>query len=57
MKPTELVWAQVQHTAKGNVTFKTAVVERLMHEGSKYRELEQLHQIHLGNRNRIEESS
>ena len=51
MKPTELVWAQVQHTAKYNATFKTAVVERLIHEGRKYRELEQLHQICLGNRN------
>jgi hypothetical protein len=56
MKLTELVWAQGQHTAKGNATFKTAVVERLMHEGCKYRELEQLHQILQGNRNCTEES-
>jgi hypothetical protein len=27
MKPTEFIWAQVQHTAKDNATFKTAVVE------------------------------
>jgi len=40
MKPTDLVWAQVKHTAKGNATFKTATVERLMYEGCKYRELE-----------------
>jgi hypothetical protein len=32
IKPTELVWAQVQHTAKDNATFKTAVVESLIHE-------------------------
>jgi hypothetical protein len=57
MKPTELVWAQVQHNAKDNATFKTAVVERLMHEAYKYRELEELRQILLGNRNCNEESS
>jgi len=56
MKHTELVRAQGQHTAKGIATFKTAVVEWLMHEGCKYRELEQLHQILLGNKNCIEES-
>jgi hypothetical protein len=27
MKPIEFVWAQVQHTAKDNATFKNAVVE------------------------------
>jgi len=56
MKLTELVWSQVQHTAKDNATFKTAVVKRLMHEGCKYRELEQLHQILLGSRNCNEET-
>lgn len=56
MKPTKPVWAQGQHTAKGIATFKTAVVERSMHEGCKYRELEQLHQILLGNRNCTEEN-
>jgi len=28
MKPIEFVWAQVQHTAKDNATFKIAVVEK-----------------------------
>jgi hypothetical protein len=51
IKPTEHVWAQVQHTTKDNVIFKTAVFERLTHEGCKDRKLEQLHQILLGNRN------
>jgi hypothetical protein len=55
MKLTELVWAQVQHTAKDNAAFKTAVFERLMHEDHKYRKME-LHQILLGNRNCNEES-
>jgi hypothetical protein len=56
MKHAELVWAQVQHTAKDNATFKTAVVERLIHDGCKYRELEQLHQIRLGDRKCNKES-
>jgi len=55
MKLTELVWAQVQHTVEDNAAFKTAVFERLTHEGRKYREME-LHQILLGNRNCNEES-
>jgi hypothetical protein len=56
IKPTEHVWAQVPHTAKDKVIFKTAVVERLTQEGCKDRKLEQLHQILLGNRNCNDES-